>query len=77
MNGTGTSLATNECWDNTSVETVAALCTATTAAGTFVLAANSRDAALLVTVPPGRYTTLISGAHNTTGIAVVEFYEVP
>jgi outer membrane protein assembly factor BamB len=39
--------------------------------------ASSRDAALLVTLPPGSYTAQVSGVGNTTGVALVEVYEVP
>jgi len=43
----------------------------------FPLPANSRDAVLLVTLPPGSYTAQVSGAGNTTGVALVEVYEMP
>jgi hypothetical protein len=36
-----------------------------------------RDAALLVTLPPGDYTALVSGTAGGTGVALVEIYEVP
>jgi sugar lactone lactonase YvrE len=48
-----------------------------TNAGAFVLPVSSRDAALLVTLPPGSYTAQVSGVGNTTGVALVELYEVP
>lgn len=38
---------------------------------------NSRDAALVVTLQPGNYTAQVSGVNNTTGVALVEVYEVP
>ena len=38
---------------------------------------SSRDAVLLVTLPPGSYTAQISGAANDAGVALVEIYEVP
>ncbi|MSU49787.1 MAG: hypothetical protein EXS37_11995 [Opitutus sp.] len=38
---------------------------------------NSRDAALLVTLPPGPYTMQASGASGATGTVLVEAYEVP
>ncbi len=38
---------------------------------------NSRDAAVLVTLQPGSYTAQVSGVGNTTGVALVEVYEVP
>ena len=45
--------------------------------GAFVLPAASRDAALLVTLDPGTYTAQVSGVGGTTGVALVEIYEVP
>ncbi|MBI5691124.1 MAG: metallophosphoesterase [Verrucomicrobia bacterium] len=45
--------------------------------GAFGLAANSRDAALLVSLEPGSYTAQVSGVGNTIGVALVEIYEVP
>jgi len=43
----------------------------------FPLGTGSRDAVLLVTLPPGSYTAQVSGVGNTTGIALVEVYELP
>ena len=46
--------------------------------GAFALAsATSKDAVLLVTLPPGGYTAQIIGVNNGTGVALVEVYEVP
>jgi cyclophilin family peptidyl-prolyl cis-trans isomerase len=36
----------------------------------------SKDAAVLVTLPPGRYTAQVSGVGASTGVALVEVYEV-
>jgi len=36
----------------------------------------SKDSALLVTLPPGAYTAVVSGASGDTGVALVEVYEV-
>ena len=38
---------------------------------------TSADAAILVTLPPGAYTALVSGASGDTGVALVEVYEIP
>ena len=46
-------------------------------AGAFPLTNNSRDAALLITLAPGSYTAQVSGVNNTTGVALVEVYELP
>ena len=45
--------------------------------GAFALANGSKDAAVVVTLPPGAYTVQASGAGNTTGTALVEIYVVP
>jgi len=47
------------------------------AANAFRLASGGRDAALVVTLPPGSYTVVVSGVGDTSGVALVEVYEVP
>ena len=44
--------------------------------GAFQLAAISADSAMVVTLPPGSYTAQVSGAGSTTGVGLVEIYEV-
>ncbi len=63
-------VATNDNWD-------AALAPTFSSVGAFALTPGSRDAALVVTLAPGSYTALVSGVGNTTGIALVEVYELP
>ena len=38
---------------------------------------NDREAALLVALDPGSYTAVIRGKNNTTGVALVEVYQMP
>ena len=45
--------------------------------GAFPLPAGSKDAALVVTLPPGVYTVQASGADSGTGTALLEVYEMP
>ena len=66
-----TLLAENDNWGGT-----AALTTAFTQVGAFGLPAGSRDAALTATLEPGSYTVQLSGVAATTGVALVEVYEV-
>ena len=48
------------------------------AIGAEQLASNtSKDAALLVTLNPGAYTVHVTGAAGTTGVALVEIFDVP
>ena len=37
---------------------------------------NDREAAIDATLPPGAYTALVSGKGNTTGVAMVEIYDL-
>jgi hypothetical protein len=68
----GATVATNNDWAGT-----ATLSTAFTQAGAFALAANSKDAAVIVTLAPGTYTAQVSGVGGTTGVGLVELYELP
>jgi hypothetical protein len=57
--------------------TAAELAAAAQAVGAFAFAANSNDSAVLVTLPPGAYTAQVAGTGTTSGVALVEIYEVP
>jgi hypothetical protein len=54
-----------------------AITTASAQAGAFAFAAGSADAAMIVTLAPGAYTTQVTGVGGTTGLALVEVYELP
>jgi mono/diheme cytochrome c family protein len=69
------SVARNTSWS--SALNAAEIRAATRTVGAFPLPEDSRDCALLVTLPPGAYTLQISGANATSGVALVEAYEVP
>ncbi len=56
----------------------AALSAAFNQVGAFPLPdTTSKDAALLITLAPGAYTAKVSGVNNTTGVALIELYEMP
>ena len=54
----------------------AALQAAFTQAGAFGLPTSSNDAAVIVRLPPGGYTVVVSGVAGTTGTALVEIYDL-
>ncbi len=37
---------------------------------------NSLDAAIIATLPPGLYTALLAGLNNSTGVGLVEVYDL-
>ena len=72
FNSSSVKIGENNDWGGT-----AELTAAFGSVGAFVLPSTSKDAALLVTLPPGNYTAQVSGVNSTTGVALVEVYEVP
>ena len=72
FNSSSVKIGENNDWAGT-VELTAAFASV----GAFALPATSKDAALLVTLAPGNYTAQVIGANGTTGVALVEVYEVP
>lgn len=56
----------------------AALSAAFSKVGAFPLPdSGSKDAALLITLSPGAYTAEVTGVNRTTGVALIELYEMP
>jgi len=45
--------------------------------GAFAFVSGAKDAALMLSLPPGGYTVVVSGADGGTGNAIVEVYELP
>jgi len=62
-------VAENDDWNVADAATFAAV-------GAFSLTPNSKDAAIVITLAPGSYTARVSGMGGTSGIALVEVYEV-
>jgi outer membrane protein assembly factor BamB len=73
--GATTAMATNDNWPSLANPTQAAAAAASV--GAFALGADSKDAVLVLTLPPGTYTAQVSDTNNTTGLALVEIYELP
>lgn len=76
-----TTLATNDNWGTPAAGsdvTAAIVGEASALAGAFAFPAGSRDAAVLVELAPGNYTTQVSGAPptNPAGVALVEIYDL-
>lgn len=71
----GAPLATNDNWS--AGANAAEIAAAATAFGAFALPAGSRDAALVVTLPAGAYSAVVSGVGGSSGTALVEIYSEP
>jgi len=67
-NGSGTLLASNDSWKSDQQTQIAATGLAPT---------DDREAAILSTpLAPGNYTAIVSGSGGTTGVALVEVYQL-
>jgi len=71
----GTEVARDDDWyDSSDARSIAA---AATQIGAFALESASKDAALLTTLAPGAYSVHVTGVADTTGVALIEVYDVP
>ncbi|MBL9199785.1 MAG: hypothetical protein JNL39_04720 [Opitutaceae bacterium] len=75
FNAAGTEVARNDDWNNRPPGSLV-IGPTFASVGAFPLGADSRDAAEVVTLEPGSYTVQVSGVNNTTGVALVEIYEL-
>lgn len=66
--GTGAILATNDNWKDTQQASIQATGLAPT---------DDRECAILITLPKGIYTGIVRGKNNSSGVALVEVYQVP
>jgi hypothetical protein len=70
--GNGTPIATNDNWKMRSDgDSQQAEITATT-----IPPLNDLESALVVALAPGNYTAIVRGKNNTTGVGLVEVYNV-
>jgi hypothetical protein len=75
VNGVDTTIRENNNWGEGNDP--ALVMDATSKSGAFPLPAGSKDAAILITLPPGTYTAQATGVNGTSGIALIEVYEIP
>jgi hypothetical protein len=75
INSAGATVATNAGW-STSAD-AGAITEAAARSGAFTFPSASLDAALILNLAPGNYTAQVSGVGATSGIALVEVYELP
>ncbi len=75
VNSSGATRASNDDWGTNANK--ADLAAAAVKSGAFAFSDGSKDSAVLVTLPPGNYTALVSGINGSTGIALLEVYDVP
>lgn len=70
-----TVVAQNDNWSDAA--NAAGIATTGTTVGADTLISGAKDAAVLVTLAPGAYTAVVTGVGQTTGVALVEIFDVP
>jgi hypothetical protein len=65
--GDGTTTASNDNWRDTQETDIIA---------TSLPPTNDAESAIVTTLPPGNYTAIVRGKNNTTGVALVEAYQL-
>jgi hypothetical protein len=65
--GQGATVATNDNWQDSQAAEIEA---------TTIPPTNPREAAILRQLTPGAYTAVVRGKSNTTGVAVIEAYQI-
>ena len=63
-----TELRTNDDWQSES--------TSNDIVSTTISPLNARESSILIRLEPGAYTAVVTGANDTTGIALIEIYEI-
>lgn len=71
-NNTGVKIAQNDNWQD-----AVWLGNAHAAVGAFGLNAGSKDASLVITLPPGPYSARVGGLNGGAGTVIIEVYEMP
>jgi hypothetical protein len=65
--GAGNQIATNDNWKDSQEQAIV---------DTGLAPGNDSESAIVATLTPGNYTAIMSGKNNTTGIGLVEVYEL-
>lgn len=67
FDNSGTSIALNNDWKDTQQTEIT---------DTGLMPTDNRESAILMTLAPGRYTAIVRGQNNTTGVGLVEIYQL-
>lgn len=75
-NGSGTLIATNDNWQTTQIGGVITADQVTDIQNSGYAPPNPTECAIIATLPAGNYTAIVRGKNNTTGVALVEVYQL-
>lgn len=75
LDQSGTVIATNDNWGDNAADKVA-IDQAVLTSGAFAWTEGSTDAAIVTTLNPGPYTAIVAGKNSSTGLALIEVFEM-
>ena len=75
-NGTGALIASNDNWMTTIIAGIITRGQVQDIRNSGYAPSDPNDSAIIAELPPGSYTAIVRGANNTTGVALVEVYDL-
>jgi hypothetical protein len=75
-NGTGVLIASNNNWQHTIIGGIITHDQVQNIQNSGHAPGNARESAIIANLPPGNYTAIVRGVNNTTGVALVEVYDL-
>jgi hypothetical protein len=75
-NGTGALIASNDTWQHTIIGGIITQDQVQNIQNSGHAPRDARESAIIANLPPGDYTAIVRGVNNTTGVALVEVYDL-
>jgi len=75
-NGTGALIASNNNWQHTIISGIITEDQVQDIENSGHAPQDARESAMVANLPPGNYTAIVRGVNNTTGVALVEVYDL-
>ena len=74
--GTGALIASNYNWQTTHIGGIITANQVSAIQNSGYAPSQASESAIIATLPPGNYTAIVSGVNNTTGVALVDVYDL-
>src|SRR4029453_14775700 len=74
--GTGAVIATNDDWQTTIIRGIITGSQVSDIQNSGPPRTPASESAIIANLPPGNYTAIVRGVNNTTGVALVEVYDL-
>jgi hypothetical protein len=75
-NGSGAVIATNDDWQTTMIGGIIGSSQVSDIQSSGHVPTAASESAIIANLPPGNYTAIVRGVSNTTGVALVEVYDL-